>query len=136
MDIRVILTRLYKALGITKDIEFAKKINVKQSTISAWKNRGTIPCEILIDVAQKNNISLDWLFTGEGSMYKDKNEKQLILGNNNIQINGSVTHLNTTSPINSLPYDVITVVEFIMDIDKTKRKEIIKCIFKKCLNDS
>ena len=55
---------------------FAEKIGMGESNVRSWLN-GTLPKLDAIEKIAKNceNISLNWLLTGEGSMIK--NEKAL-----------------------------------------------------------
>ncbi len=51
--------------------QLAESINVRQNTISDWKNKGNLPQgETAIKLAQYFNVSLDYLLTGE-----DKNNE-------------------------------------------------------------
>ncbi len=69
-----ILARLYQFMGFSKDLEFCEKYNIKPNTLSTWKKRNKIPYELLEEISQNENLSLDWLLTGKGEMLlKDKN---------------------------------------------------------------
>lgn len=56
------LNRLKSEKGITTDTELAKKLGVKQNTISGWKARNTIDIKLIISVF--DDISLDYLAFG------------------------------------------------------------------------
>lgn len=60
------IERLKKALNIISDMELASSLGLKQSDYSNRKNRGTL-LPLILPYALKNRISLDWLFSGEGS---------------------------------------------------------------------
>ncbi|XOB60695.1 helix-turn-helix domain-containing protein [Campylobacterota bacterium DY0563] len=64
-EIEKILERMYEKLGISKDSEFCKKFNIKQSTVSSWKNRNSIPYEIIVKISQNANFSLDYVLKGK-----------------------------------------------------------------------
>lgn len=49
---------------------FAKLIGVAPSTISSWLSRDTIDYDLLF--AKCENLSSDWLLTGEGEMLKQE----------------------------------------------------------------
>ena len=70
--IESILSRLYNALNIENDTDFSKKYGAKRNTISTWKKRDSIPYELLEEISQNENLSLDWLLTGKGEMLKDR----------------------------------------------------------------
>ncbi|APF20349.1 Bacteriophage CI repressor helix-turn-helix domain-containing protein [Caldithrix abyssi DSM 13497] len=63
----IILGRLKKAYNLKKDIELANFLGVKQSTLATWKLRNTIDYDLII--AKCNDINLNWLLTGQGSMF-------------------------------------------------------------------
>ncbi|MBO8183309.1 MAG: helix-turn-helix domain-containing protein [Archaeoglobus sp.] len=64
-----ILNRLKIVLDIRKDKNLAKLLGVKPSTLSTWKARNTLDYELLINICVMRNINLNWLFTGQGSMF-------------------------------------------------------------------
>lgn len=49
--------------------EMAKQLDVSKGTISLWEKNGTVPSRRLRAVAEKLNVSFDWLKTGEGEMF-------------------------------------------------------------------
>ncbi len=69
-----ILDRLYQFLGFSKDLEFCEKYNIKPNTLSTWKKRNKIPYELLEEISQNENLSLDWLLTGKGEMLLSKTD--------------------------------------------------------------
>ena len=69
-----VLTRLKTATSTKGDTEFAKSLGLGQSSVSGAKTRGKIPPAWIETVAQKFNISANWLFFGEGPM--KRGEKQ------------------------------------------------------------
>ena len=71
MDKTLILNRLKKAKKITSDTQFAKILGIKTSTLSSWKQRNSIDFEKIF--ANCEEISIDWLLTGEGNMLKNSN---------------------------------------------------------------
>ncbi len=67
-----ILNRLAQALGTTKDIELAQVLRIKHNTISSWKKRDAVPYKVCVDVAKRENISLNWLLLGDGPMRRQQ----------------------------------------------------------------
>lgn len=59
-----ILLRLYDKLGVLKDSEFCKKYNLKASTVSSWRKRDSIPYDLIIEISQNANFSLDYVLKG------------------------------------------------------------------------
>jgi transcriptional regulator with XRE-family HTH domain len=60
--VKHILGRLKVLLGVRTDTELAKELGVHQSTISAWKARGTLDFALLI--TKCNGVDWNWLLTG------------------------------------------------------------------------
>lgn len=76
---------------------FAEKIGMGESNVRSWLN-GTLPKLDAIEKIARNceNISLEWLIMGEGSMIKDDviQEKALELPSDNAE-KGVITELRT-----------------------------------------
>ena len=71
-----ILNRIKQILGAKTDKEMAEKWGISYSTLDTWKNRDKIPEKRLLDFTLKYGVSLDWLLTGEGEMYKTNERLQ------------------------------------------------------------
>ncbi len=64
--------RVKKALKIKTDLELAEKINMKATTFNSRKKAQSLPYEELIELANTEKMDFNWLLTGEGDMFKDK----------------------------------------------------------------
>lgn len=54
---------LNTATAQVSDYALAKKLNIRQSTVSAWRNRGTIPSdEILEKLAEMSGIPVEKVY--------------------------------------------------------------------------
>lgn len=73
MSIDAIIQRLKEACMVTSDKQLATILNINRQNIGAARRRKKIPPDWIIDIGKKYNISIDWLFYGEGS----KSEKIL-----------------------------------------------------------
>ena len=62
-----ILTRLYEKMGVSKDSEFCKKLDLKPSTVSSWRKRNSIPYEMIVGLSQTEDFSLDYVINGKHS---------------------------------------------------------------------
>ena len=62
-----ILERVKTAMGAKTDAELARFLFAQPTTISTWKQRGTVPWKNLVRFAQEFDISLQWLLRGEGT---------------------------------------------------------------------
>ena len=75
LRVRDILSRIKQIESVRLDKDLLEILNVQQARISAWNARNTIPLEILVEYALQRNININWLLTGEGSIYnKDKEQ--------------------------------------------------------------
>lgn len=66
MNKTLILNKIINELFGGSKSEFARKLDVKPQTISSWIARNTFDTELIF--AKCENISAEWLLTGEGSM--------------------------------------------------------------------
>lgn len=64
-----ILDRLKEALLIDTDTELADCLGIKKATLSNWRNRNSIDLPLVFSICEQINI--DWLITGEGTMLRD-----------------------------------------------------------------
>lgn len=65
MDKKNILDRLSVSLGCSNDTELSKAIDVARATLGTWRSRGTIPIDKVCKIAEKHNLSLDYLYFGK-----------------------------------------------------------------------
>ena len=89
-----ILSRLKKIFKIETDKKLAELINMKTSAFNLRKKSGSIPFNELLILAKNNNINLNWLFNGEGTIFLNENFKKnvkdlrhqiTLLGDNDIE---------------------------------------------------
>jgi phage repressor protein C with HTH and peptisase S24 domain len=66
-EVSAILERLKKTTETSNNSKLSSALGLNHSTVSTWKARNKIPYDILIDVSNNFNCSLDWLIKGEGS---------------------------------------------------------------------
>lgn len=67
-DFDLVLARLKAVFGVETDTDLAKKLDLKQGSISTAKQKKSVPPTWITAVALKHGISADWLLTGEGKM--------------------------------------------------------------------
>jgi len=65
------LERAKLALSASSDKDFAHKLGINASTVVGYKQRGVVPLEQCIKIAEQTGVSLDWLILGKGE--SDKN---------------------------------------------------------------
>ncbi|MFW5700637.1 MAG: helix-turn-helix domain-containing protein [Cyclobacteriaceae bacterium] len=68
MKINFIIDRLKAYFQVDTDSQLAKKLGVLPTTLSNWKARSSIDYNLIFTKCE--NISYDWLLTGEGEMLK------------------------------------------------------------------
>ncbi len=66
LDVHKILTRVKLVLNLKTDAELAKTLEVKPTTISAWKRRENIDLTKIITLCNSMDVSMDWLLYGKG----------------------------------------------------------------------
>jgi hypothetical protein len=59
-----VINRLRQLFGVSTDLELAEKMGTGRTAPSNWRNRNSIPFELVADVARKHQVSLDWLIFG------------------------------------------------------------------------
>ncbi|MAD76921.1 MAG: transcriptional regulator [Rheinheimera sp.] len=52
---------------LSSDSKIAESLGVDRSNVYQWRKKDTIPHSALVEWAEIKNISLDWLFNGEGT---------------------------------------------------------------------
>ncbi|WP_374173908.1 helix-turn-helix domain-containing protein [Flavobacterium tructae] len=67
-DKTLILNKLKNHYSFKKDSDFARFLEIKPQTLASWYSRSTFDLNILY--AKCNNISADFLITGEGEMFR------------------------------------------------------------------
>lgn len=76
VDKSLILRKIKEHLNFKKEGDFANFLGIKQSTLSTWHARNTFDIDL---ISQKcEDLSYDWLLTGNGEMLKnDKIESNI-----------------------------------------------------------
>lgn len=74
-DKSLIINELKKHYGFKKDTDFANFLGIKPTTLSSWVARNSFDYELLYSKCV--GINGDWLFTGEGQMFKNEKEDKL-----------------------------------------------------------
>jgi hypothetical protein len=70
LSITEILDTIKKLEDLSKDTEIAAIFKVRQSMLTMWRKRGTIPYENLLRYCEERNIDPLWLMTGKGPKYR------------------------------------------------------------------
>ncbi|HAU2961033.1 TPA: bacteriophage CI repressor [Salmonella enterica subsp. diarizonae] len=83
-SIDAVLSRLMTIFVVNTDSDLAKKLGVNRQTLASWRKRDSIPYSLCINLAEQQDISLDWLLGGKGKMSagEGKDSHSLIEGCN------------------------------------------------------
>lgn len=65
-DFQQIFNRIKLITAATSDADVARALDVTPGALYQFKRQNKFPFERLVEFAFKHNLSLDWLFTGEG----------------------------------------------------------------------
>lgn len=77
MSIGLRIKEIRSFLGLNQ-IDFAKKIGIKQSPLSQMEGGRILPSiDTLSEIIRNFNISYDWLIDGKGQMLKENSEKKM-----------------------------------------------------------
>ncbi|MHB1015910.1 MAG: helix-turn-helix domain-containing protein [Desulfurivibrionaceae bacterium] len=66
MSFKQVWDRIQKEIGVKNQHELAGIINLSQAVVSKYKTKNTFPVEWAYIIAKKNNLSTEWIMTGEG----------------------------------------------------------------------
>lgn len=69
-SIEKIIETIKSIENIDSDYALANLLKINQSTITTWKNRGTIPYKVLLEYCENRGMVLNTILTGEGRIYK------------------------------------------------------------------
>ncbi len=65
-----IFERMLRAGGIANGSQLARVLGVTPQALSNYKKRGEIPTSLLFKFASIYEVSVDWLITGEGEIFR------------------------------------------------------------------
>ncbi len=82
------LNALIKQFGNGSKTQFANILGVKPQTISSWITRNTFDTELIY--AKCENISADWLITGNGNMIHSDNKEQNLMAHKSQGLNSGI----------------------------------------------
>lgn len=102
---------------------------ISQPSISRAKNATELTPSIR-KFAKFKGVSLKWLSTGEGEMFETEGGSGDVQhGRHSIMKIGKVGKMHSgDAAASDLPADIQTIVDYLMDMDKEKRKEVMRMI--------
>lgn len=69
---RRVAERLVQVRGPRSQRQFARELGVFQQNVNRYENGTTPHADFLIQLATKEDISIDWLLLGRGRMRRDR----------------------------------------------------------------
>lgn len=63
------LSRVFESAGCRTQIELAKLLGIRQSSISDAKKRNSIPAEWLVTLLRLRNVNPEWILSGTGPKF-------------------------------------------------------------------
>ncbi|MBM4384081.1 MAG: helix-turn-helix domain-containing protein [Deltaproteobacteria bacterium] len=64
--------RLVQVRGVRSQRQFARELGVFQQNVNRYESGTTPHAEFLIQLAMKEDISIDWLLLGRGRMRRER----------------------------------------------------------------
>ena len=74
------LQRFFEAAGCRTQVELAKFLGLKQSSISDAKKRGSIPSDWLMTLLRLKRVNPEWVLTGHGARLLQPADYEEVLG--------------------------------------------------------
>ncbi|MDT4329787.1 helix-turn-helix domain-containing protein [Methylomonas sp. MV1] len=65
-----VMNRMKTVINVASDSELGARLGMKPNTFSNRKKANSLPYEELIALASSENVNTNWLFYGEGPMYR------------------------------------------------------------------
>ncbi len=65
------IDRMLEVVGTKKDKELAAALEIKPQSLSLARKRESVPLAWFVTIAEKYNVSVDWLIYGEGKKTRD-----------------------------------------------------------------
>lgn len=72
-----VVDRLLSVYGVKNDNQLSELLQIKRSTLGNWRSRDSVPYTICVRTAEERGVSLDWLLTGEGPMWKGADSQKV-----------------------------------------------------------
>ena len=91
-EIRLIVDRLKKVLGVSRDDEVAKALGMSPQSLNGYKDRRKIPYDKILEFCENENVSLDHVILGKGQVSNLDKSKQIADQNKRIsELEGAIS---------------------------------------------
>lgn len=74
LDFSAQIERIKEACGAKTDMDLAKILEIKHSSVASARKRESIPPRWFIVISNRFGVSADWLIFGEGPKYRHKRQ--------------------------------------------------------------
>ena len=71
IDYSKVVGRMKEAGSLKNDSALARKLGVTPQALSNYKKRGRLPAGLIIKFASLYAVSVDWVLTGKGAVYRE-----------------------------------------------------------------
>ncbi len=65
-----VIERMKRSANLKNDSRVAQALGVTPQALSNYKKRGRLPSDLILRFAELFGVSVDWLLTGEGRMFR------------------------------------------------------------------
>ena len=130
--IKNVLERLRIYFKAKNNRELAEKMGINYQTLNTWIKRNKIPYELLHEIGQNENISIDWLLTGKGEMFLNQPkiagivnseiQNAAIAGHNGLAIAGNNINGNNNTITSTLSEEDKMIQELIIAFKKLPKR--------------
>lgn len=91
-EIRTIVDRFKKVLGVSRDDEVAKALGMSPQSLNGYKDRKKIPFVQIVEFCMKEDVSLDHVILGKGQVQNLDQNQQIIDQNKRIsELEGAIS---------------------------------------------
>jgi len=70
--------RIKEACGAKTDMDLARILEIKHSSVASARKRESIPPRWFVDISNRYGVSADWLIFGEGPKYRHKRQAMAV----------------------------------------------------------
>ncbi len=66
INVNLVLERIKKLRGITRDLQLCEELGVKQTTFSSWRSRDTLDFKLILEFVHAQGMDLNYILFGKG----------------------------------------------------------------------
>ncbi len=129
------IERMRWAGKLKNDSAVARVLGVTPQALSNYKKRGEMPTDLVLRFAEIHSLSVDWLISGKGEMYRFGTgpEDYLIAAEESVGYGGDISHKGCTF-FGTLDPDEIILVGKLLKVLRYRDKNLASAL--KCTLDT